>query len=140
MYTVIGGLASRTFRVIWMLEELGQPYEHRSEAPHSEAVCALNPSGKIPLLLVGDAVLNDSTAILHHLADRHGALAFPAGSLERARQDALTFTLLDTLEGVLWTASKHSFVLPEERRVPAAKESLRWEFARNAATFEAGMG
>ncbi|PKP79934.1 MAG: glutathione S-transferase, partial [Alphaproteobacteria bacterium HGW-Alphaproteobacteria-2] len=33
-----------------------------------------------------------------------------------------------------------SFVLPEERRVPAAKESLRWEFARNAATFEAGMG
>lgn len=140
MYTVIGGLASRTFRVIWMLEELGQPYEHRPEAPHSEAVRALNPSGKIPLLLAGDAVLSDSTAILHHLADRHGALAFPPGSLERARQDALTFTLLDTLEGVLWTASKHSFVLPENRRVPEVKESLRWEFARNAAAFETGMG
>ncbi len=140
MYTVVGALASRTFRVLWMLEELGQAYEHRPEAPHSEAVRALNPTGKIPLLLEGDAVLSDSIAILHHLADRHGALAFPPGSLERARQDALTFTLLDTLEAVLWTASRHSFVLPEEHRVPAVKESLHWEFVRNAAAFEAGMG
>jgi len=140
MYTVIGGLDSRTFRVVWLLEELGQRYTHRPEAPRSEAVRALSPAGKIPLLLEGEAVLTDSTAILHHLADRHGALTHPAGSLARARQDALTFALLDELEGVLWAASRHSFVLPEERRVPAVKDSLRWEFARNIAAFEARMG
>jgi len=32
---------------------------------------------------------------------------------------------------VLWTAARHSFILPEDKRVPAVKDSLRWEFARN---------
>lgn len=27
MYTVIGGTKTRAFRVMWMLEELGQPYD-----------------------------------------------------------------------------------------------------------------
>ena len=84
MYTVIGGVASRTFRVLWMLEELGADYEHRPASPHAEEVTAHSASGKIPVLLDGDAALTDSTAILTYLADKHGALTSPAGSLERA--------------------------------------------------------
>jgi glutathione S-transferase len=61
MYTVIGGVASRTFRVLWMLEELGARYTHRPEPPRSENVRALNASGKIPVLQDGDAVLTDLT-------------------------------------------------------------------------------
>ena len=64
MYTVIGGVASRTFRVLWMLEELGADYEHRPASPHAEEVTAHSASGKIPVLLDGDAALTDSTAIL----------------------------------------------------------------------------
>ena len=74
MYTVIGTLTSRTFRVLWALEELGQPYAHEPVPPHSERVMALNATGKIPVLLVDGAALTDSTAILTFLADRHGAL------------------------------------------------------------------
>ncbi|MFD3190349.1 glutathione S-transferase family protein [Sedimentitalea sp. HM32M-2] len=131
MYTVYGSIPSRAFRVLWMLEELGEPYEFVQAGPRSQAVLALNPSGKVPVLLDGDAVLTDSTAILTYLADRHGKLTHAAGSLERARQDALTHTLLDEFDALVWTAARHGFVLPEEHRVPAVKPSLKWEFARN---------
>lgn len=134
MYTVIGNLKSRAFRVVWLLEELGEPYEMRPEPPRSDAVRALNASGKIPLLLEGDAVLSDSTAIMTYLADRHGRLTHPAGTLSRARQDAMTFRILDEIENTLWTAARHSFVLPQERRVPQVKDSLKWEYERSIAS------
>lgn len=131
MYEVYGNIASRAFRVLWMLEELGEPYEYHDIKPHSEAVRALNPSGKVPIMVDGDAVLTDSTAILTYLADKHGKLTYPAGTVERAQQDALTHTILDEFDAVLWTATRHKFMLPEEHRVPEVSASLKWEFGRN---------
>jgi glutathione S-transferase len=131
MYTVIGTTNTRATRVIWMLEELGQPFEFVSAPPHSDAANAHNPSGKVPVLLVDGANLTDSTAILTYLADRHAQFTHPAGTLARARQDGLTQLVLDEFEGLLWTATRHSFILPEVHRLPAIKDSLRWEFARN---------
>lgn len=131
MYTVIGGVQSRTFRVLWCLEELGVPFEHRPAAPRSDEVTTVSPLGKIPVLLEGDAVIPDSTAIMTYLADKHGALTCPAGTLERARQDALTFRILDEVDAILWAAARHSFILPKEERVPAIKDSLKLEFSRN---------
>ncbi len=128
MYTVIGGIRSRALRVLWMLEELGEPYTHIAAAPRSDEVTALNPSGKIPVLLDGDATLTDSTAILTYLADKHGQLTYPAGTIDRARQDGITHFVLDEMDAILWTASRHSFVLPEDLRVPQIKDSLKWEF------------
>ena len=84
MYTVIGGTKSRAFRVMWMLEELGQPYTLNPAAPRSEEARKYNPSGKIPALVDGDEVLTDSLAIMTYLADKHGALTAPAGTPERA--------------------------------------------------------
>lgn len=131
MYEVIGSLKSRTFRVIWMLEELGEPYRHIAKPPRSETVRAMNPSGKIPVLRDGDAILTDSAAILTYLADKHGALTYPAGTIDRARQDAFTHLLLDEVDSLLWTAARHSFILPEELRVPAVKATVKWEFEQN---------
>ena len=131
MYEVIGNTQSRAFRVLWMLEELGQSYEHSPEKPHSEMVSSLNPSGKIPILKDDGEVLTDSTAIITYLADKHKALTHPCGTVARARQDGLLHQFLDELDAVLWVATRHGFTLPEERRVPAVKESLRWEFEGN---------
>jgi len=131
MYKVYGKVQTRAFRVLWMLEEIGQPYELIEAGPRSEAVMALNPSGKVPVLQDGDAILTDSAAILTYLADKHGQLTFAAGTVERAYQDALTHTILDELDAVLWTAARHSFILPEEKRVKDVKPSLQWEFTRN---------
>ena len=131
MYKLYGNVKSRAFRVLWMFEEIGEPYEFADVGPRSDTVVALNPSGKIPVLVDGDDVLTDSTAILTYLADKHGQLTYPAGTIARAHQDALTHTVLDELDAVLWTAARHGFVLPPEHRVPEVKASLKWEFRRN---------
>lgn len=140
MYKVIGSVKSRTFRVLWMLEELGLPYEHVAAQPQSEHVVAVNPAGKVPVLIDDGAPITDSTAIIQYLADKHGALTHPAGSLDRARQDSLTQFLLDEFDAALWMAARHSFVLPAELRQSAIKDSLKWEFQRSQTTLVARMG
>jgi glutathione S-transferase len=134
MYTVIGGTSSRTLRVVWMLEELGLAYEHVSAPPRSADVVAVNPAGKVPVLVVDGTPITDSTAILAFLADRHGKLTFAAGTLERARQDSVTQFLLDEFDAALWMAARHSFILPRELRQSVIKDSLKWEFARSQKT------
>ncbi len=139
MYEVIGTRASRALRVLWMLEELGVPYTHTPCGPGSDEARAANPSGKIPAMRVDGAVLTDSSAIMAYLGDRHEALSHKAGTIERAQQDALTFQINDDIDAILWAAARHTFVLPEEHRVPAVKESLKWEYTRNIARLSDAM-
>ncbi|MBD3665666.1 glutathione S-transferase family protein [Sulfitobacter aestuariivivens] len=133
MYTVIGTIKSRGFRVMWMLEEIGQPFEHVPSGPRSAETMKYNPLGKIPALVDGDEVLTDSVAIMTYLGDKHGALTAPAGTPARARQDAMMLWLIDEFDAVLWTYAKHAFVFPEDRRVPEIKDALKAEFERSAA-------
>ncbi|SMX46356.1 glutathione S-transferase family protein [Actibacterium lipolyticum] len=139
MYTVIGTVNSRALRVLWMLEELEQPFEHVMAGPRSDDVMAANPSGKVPVLLDEAEAITDSAAILTYLADKHGALSFPPGTIERARQDSLTHFILDEFDAALWTAARHTFILPKERRVPEIKESLKWEFENSQRTLVSRM-
>lgn len=139
-YTVVGAVRTRTARVLWMLEELGLPYAHVPAMPRSADALRHNPAGKVPVLLVGDAAITDSAAILTYLADAHHRFTEPAGTMARARQDGWTHRILDEFEALLWTASRHSFILPEDMRLPAIKDSLKWEFARNAARMAADLG
>lgn len=140
MYKVLGTANTRAFRVMWMLEELDQPYDHVPAAPQSDGVVAFNPSGKVPVLIEDGTPITDSTAIIQYLADRHGALTHKAGTIERARQDSLTHFLLDEFDAVLWTAARHTFVLPEELRVSAIKDTLRWEFQRSQQILKQRVG
>lgn len=138
-YTLYGAVRSRAFRILWLLEELGVDYEHVPAGPQSDEVRAISPLGKVPVLVSDGQVIPDSTAILTYLADRHGAFTAPAGTHQRARQDAWTFRILDDIEGQLWTAAKHSFVLPEDERVPEVKAACRAEYARNIDKIFADM-
>ncbi|MEM1266985.1 MAG: glutathione S-transferase family protein [Pseudomonadota bacterium] len=130
MVTVVGSAKTRAVRVLWALEEMGVPYTHIPEQPRSPAVVALHPLGKIPILKDGDTVIADSVAIITYLADRNGALTAPSGSLARASQDAMTQFAVTELEAPLWTRAKHSFVLPENARVPAIKPAVDAEVER----------
>lgn len=130
MYKVFGTVTSRAFRVLWMLEELNQPYELITAKPRTDAVRAVNPAGKIPVLQIDGQTITDSTAIMTYLADKHHGLTFPAGSIERAHQDALTHAILDELDSSLWIATRHSAILPEDQRVPAIAAPLGADFAQ----------
>ena len=140
MYTVYGMRMTRTFRVLWMLEELGVPYQHVPAAPRSTEITAVNTSGKVPALAVGDQLLTDSMAKLRYHADKQDNFTAPAGTIERARQEAWTFRILDEVEGLLWAASRHSYILPEGQRVPAVLDAVKTEFAASIERLGADFG
>jgi len=67
---------TRAANVVWMLEEAGVPYELRYTdimgAAHKQPeIIALNPMGKLPILVDGDAIVTESAAIGLYLADRY---------------------------------------------------------------------
>ena len=58
---------SRAANVVWMLEELGEPYELRfvdimTGAHKKPDLVSLNPMGKFPVLQDGDAIVTESAA------------------------------------------------------------------------------
>ncbi|MBO0347126.1 glutathione S-transferase family protein [Roseibium sp. CAU 1637] len=140
MYKIVGSPRTRVMRIIWLLEELGLPYELEPAAPRSERILSLNPNGKVPVLLDGDAVLTDSVAICTYLADKHGQFTFPAGTIERAKQDSFTQFGVDELEGALWTSAKNTFANPEGHRVKEVKTVCAWEFAQGLKVLETRLG
>jgi glutathione S-transferase len=67
---------SRAANVVWVLEELGVPYELRfvdimKGAQKAPEIVALNPMGKVPILTDGDLVVTEAAAIALYLADRY---------------------------------------------------------------------
>lgn len=70
-------LNSRSERVIWLLEELGEPYELNVIARNEQGVAppeyrALHPMGTSPILTDGGLTLVETAAIIEHLLDRYG--------------------------------------------------------------------
>ena len=140
MYKVIGNTNTRTLRVLWAMNEIGLKYEHVQVNAQSVDAKKFNISGKVPTLDANGVNIADSTAIVTYLADKYNQLTFPAGTIERAQQDSFTQFILDELDSILWTAARHSFVLPKEMRVSELKDTLRWEFARSLKILESRMG
>lgn len=140
MYKVIGSMKTRALRVVWMLNELGEAYELDPLPPRDPKLAAINPSLKVPVLKDGDDYVIDSVAICQYLADKHGKLTFPAGTIERAHQDSFTQFCVDDVEGPAWVAAKHTFVLPEEYRVCDVKRACAFDFTRAMASLSERLG
>jgi GSH-dependent disulfide-bond oxidoreductase len=77
-------------KVALFLEEAGLPYEAvpvdtRKGEQHLPEFLAINPNGKTPALVDGDAVLFDSNAILLYLAEKTGQFLPPNTPAARAQ-------------------------------------------------------
>lgn len=90
---LLGRSASINVRkVLWLLHELGIPYEHEERGSgelqlSDPTFLRLNPNAQVPVLVDGDLVLWESNAICRHLAAEAGRtdLLPPQASHERAR-------------------------------------------------------
>lgn len=78
---------SRSERVIWLMEELGLPYDLQCVAREPSMLAPvsfkqLHPVGSAPVIRDGDLVLAESGAILEYIIHRHGGgrLAVPPSS------------------------------------------------------------
>jgi len=80
---------TRSVRVLWLLEELGIPYQLERVAfqpPATRFHVQATPTGKFPTIQDGDVVMAESGAIVEYLLERYGEgrLAPSIGSPERA--------------------------------------------------------
>jgi glutathione S-transferase len=108
---------SRASGVVWMLEEIGVEYELRfvdlmAGGHKAPELVALNPMGKLPILVDGDVVVTESAAIGLYLADRYSL-----GRLAPKTDDPLRGTYLR------WSLFAPSVIEPGS----IAKGS-KWEF------------
>ncbi|WP_298466839.1 glutathione S-transferase family protein [uncultured Erythrobacter sp.] len=84
---------SQSFRVLWLLEELGAPYELKSYNRDPDTNLApddykaLSPLGTAPVVIEGDLVLAESNAIIDYILDSYpeSTLNPKPGSADRAR-------------------------------------------------------
>src|SRR5271156_3416766 len=84
---------SRSQRVLWLLEELGVPYEVKRYERDARtmlappALLAIHPLGKSPVIVDGAVTVAESGTIVEYLIERYGAgrLIPPAGTPQRLR-------------------------------------------------------
>lgn len=137
MYQAVGAPGSRVGRVLWMLEELGEPYEFVKVGIQSPEMYKLNPSGKSPALVDGDVVVTDSAAICVYLADKHADKGMGAapGCAGRAQMDGWMHFLQSEFEAPLWNKLRHRMLLPEDVRVDVGPATA-YDFASELLTLE----
>ena len=88
--TLYHATPSRSSIALWMLEEIGEPYDVKllnlaKGDQQKPEYLAINPMGKVPALKHGDAVISESAAICTYLADAfpHAGLSVPVGNAGR---------------------------------------------------------
>jgi glutathione S-transferase len=108
MLRLYGTPQTRTFRPLWMLEELGVPYEvvktdFASGDTRTPEFLRINPNGHVPALVDGELALFESMAINLYLGERYGADSlWPATPSDRARAVQWSFWVMTECESALF--------------------------------------
>jgi glutathione S-transferase len=135
---------SSATRIHWAIEELGIPYEKKrvdlaAGAQKSPEYLALNPNGKVPLIVDDGQAIFESLAILLHLADRYvkDGLLYPTPG--PARSEVLKWmcwgsvSLVECAARILRNTSDR---FPEAERNAAQAASARKEIVEMLGILE----
>ncbi len=145
MLKLYGTPPTRALRVIWLLNELGLEYEMLPVdllhgGTQKEDFLALNPAAKVPVLVDGSLVLTESAAIQLYLAEKNPQAGFIPESVEdRAQMYRWIFFLVTEIEQPLWRIARHTFLYPEEKRLPQDVDLARQECVKMVAVLERHM-
>lgn len=137
MITLHHCVSARSFRPLWMLEELGLPYQLRMlpfpPRVHARQFLEDNPLGTVPWLEDGATRMSESAAMCQYLAARHSA-----GQLDVPVDDAAYGRYLNwlhmsdaTLTFPQTLVLRYTYFEPTERLQPqVAADYARWFLAR----------
>jgi glutathione S-transferase len=141
VYMAVGSKGSRVSRVLWMLEELGEPYEFVPIKLRSPEAYELNASGKVPILIDHNLKITDSAAICVYLADKHADKGMGAspGFAGRAEMDSWMHFAQSEFEAPLWNKLRHRFMLPQDVRVDVGPAAA-YDFANEVKALERRLG
>ncbi len=121
MLQLYGNPRSRAMRCLWMLEEVGQPYQLvdkslRADDLHSADYLKLNPNARIPTLVDGDVVLWESMAINLYLAQKYPGPMHCADAAVLGHAAQWSFWAMLEVEMLLLHMLEHRVLLAEHAR------------------------
>ena len=128
---------ARSFRPLWMLEELGLPYELKM-LPFPPRVLAkdylaLNPLGTIPLMIDGETKMTESSGICHYLGVKYGPTPLMVSTDEPSYGAFLNWMYFSdaTLTFPQTLVLRYTELEPAERRNPqVAADYAKWFLGR----------
>ena len=130
--SIYGVARTRAFRALWAAEELGLAYQHRpieigEAGARTPEFLALNPNGRLPVIVDGGFVLSESLAITLYLAKKHGTgTLYPATLEGEAKAWQWSFWAIAEVDRAVNIWSLHAVRLPPaERDAACAKRRLK---------------
>ena len=135
MLRIYGAAKSRGLRTLWMVGELGLPYDHKDYLPRAPETRtpeyrALNPNGRVPTIDDDGFVLWESNAIVRYLAAKHGRGSLLPNDL---RAQAIADQWMDWQISLFWPTIRTLFMglvrTPEAERDHQAIENSRTKTA-----------
>ena len=144
MIKLYGIPRSRTMRPLWMLEELGIPYESEKVSFVGETrkpeFLRLNPNGHIPVLKDGDLVLWESLAINLYLARKYDKGLWPKTVEDEGRAYQWSLWAMTELEEPVLTTLLHRMFFPEEERDAKKADDAAERFKQPLSVLEGALG
>src|SRR5215475_1761135 len=140
MLKIFGAPHSRAFRVIWLANEIGIPYEHipvTFSVPNAQCkeswYLELNPNGLVPTIYDGGFVMWESAAINLYLAETYKNSLYPSKPQGRGRMLQWTFFATTEVEPPLITLFRNRIFFPPDQRnetlAVQAEQTLRAKLA-----------
>ncbi len=136
---------TRSIRARWTLQELGVDFESVTVnllqgEHHSPEFLAINPAGKLPVLVDGDRVITESAAIPLYLAEKYPAKGLiPTDPAARGELYRWLMFAVTELEQPLWRITRNTRLYPEDMRLPGDVVIAGREFKDMAAILEKHM-
>ena len=121
MLRLYGSANSRGLRTLWMLGELGVPYEHKDYLPRSPETktpefVAMNPNSRVPVIDDDGFILSESMAINLYLAKKHRSPLYPTDPKNEALAWQWSLWETDRLDRQLVNYVNHTSALPAAER------------------------
>jgi glutathione S-transferase len=120
MIKLYGVPGSRAMRSLWMLEDLGVPYENVKVSFTGETrqppFLKINPNGHVPALQDGDLILWESMAINLYLARKYDKGLWPKSIEGEGHVFKWSVWAMTEVEDALITALLNRAFLPEDQR------------------------
>ena len=134
---------SRSTRVLWLLEELGIPFDltvMAREDKQTPEYLALHPLGRSPALETDDGPVFESAALILHIADQHldAGLIGPLESYARALQYQWCFFAMTESEAALMDIARQ--VWSDGEPDAGIVERAAKRFVASAGVIESALG
>jgi glutathione S-transferase len=146
MLKIYGVPHSRAFRVVWLANEIGIPYQLIPVSfgvPDAECkkpwYLQLNPNGKLPTIDDDGFILWESAAINLYLAEKYKSQMYPLTVQGRGKLLQWTFFVGNEVEPAVIAILRNRIILPPERRDPVAADEAHDKLRRLLSIMESEL-